>query len=429
MNEDFLQHIWRYQLFDASELSLESGERLRILNPGQINRTSGPDFQNARILIDKTEWFGSIEIHKKYMDWYRHGHHTDQRYNNVILHVVHQDRIDASDPLVRRIPHLNLKGSIPLKYQSNYQKFSAKKRKYPCFEHLEDIHDLSRKMWLNRMSIERLEVQVKRIQALLAFFKGDWDQTALVFAGRYFGMRQNNSNFEALLMKIPYRILAKKSDRKRTVESILYGLGGLLPKESEDLYVANLIEEFKYQSRLYGFVPLIGLDWKYMRVRPANFPDIRISQLAHFIQKCPSIMTSILNFKSIKEIGEKLNIFASQYWNQHSRFHVETKMDKQKKAGAFFIQNLIINGIIPLLFSYGKIKNDRVQTEKALNLLDMLLPEKNHIVTLWQRQGLKTCSAAETQGLIHATKNYCEPKNCLNCTIGHHIIKGKSKRS
>ncbi len=345
------------------------------------------------------------------------------RYNNVILHVIYQDDLIDKDPLVQRIPHLVLKGNIPLRYLKNYTKFTELNNQYPCRDYLTKVNSIQQKMWLTRMAAERLEVQKKKIDQLLRQMNYNWNQVALILLGRYFGMKANNGNFEVLLSNLPYSLLARKSHSILQLESILFGVSSLLPEDKSEEYVEGLVKEFKHQAKKYSLKPLDHLDWKFMRVRPVNFPTVRIAQLAQLVHLWPNTMTKILSFQSISEIRSALGLKASIYWNNHYTFGKKTDQSKAKITGRQFEDNLIINAIIPLIFAFGDAHKDWDKKELALSMMESMGPEKNAEVTKWKNAGLNIMNTSDTQGLIHMMKNYCHERRCLECAIGHSIIK------
>lgn len=421
-NEDFIQYIWKHQLLRIQELQLIDGTPITIIHQGQHNYYSGPDFKNAKVSIEQTDWHGSIEIHLKSSDWYKHHHEQDANYENVILHVVYEHDLKNDDPLVIKIPHLELKGKIPLKYLRAYESHVGQRSSHPCHPNLDKIRSIDKRMWLHRMSIERLEKKKEGIDKLLKEYKNDWEQVATITIGRYFGMRKNNDNFEVLLRTLPVMIIHKNKDSSHKIESLLFGLSGMLSSEKKDSYSTQLVQEYKHQKKKYNLREDHTLNWNFMKMRPANFPSIRLSQLSQLLVKSNGLMASIIEIKNIKDLESFFQVNASEYWNTHYVFDKESTSTSVKKTGKSLITNIILNAVIPLLFTHAKIKRDDTLSERALQFLEELKAEKNAIVSKWKEAGLRANSAGESLGLVHLTETYCKTFRCLDCTIGHKLI-------
>lgn len=421
--EEFLHFLWKNQIFEARNLITYQGQEVRIKNPGIYNLNAGPDFLNAHITIQDQDWYGHIEIHKHASDWYAHKHQDDANYLPVILHVVYLQDLEIEDVLLKRIPHIELKGRIPLKYFTNYDYFYNQMRKYPCLGQLHHISDVSKRLWLNRMTIERLETRKKKIETLYNQCQSDWNQLSFILIARYFGMKVNNQSFEQLALRIPYANLLKIRNQALSVEALLFGLAGLLNQNFSDEFPNRLKKEYEHLKKRFSIPEMHFIEWKTMRMRPSNFPTIRLSQLAHFITKSQNIFSDILCLQTISEMHDYLKFQASKYWSNHHLFDHESSTTRLKNTGRPFRKNIILNAILPLLFCYGKYVEKTDLVDRSLKLYEELDPEKNSISRKWRSIGLKLSSAADTQAVLHMDQNYCANLKCLNCAIGYRLLK------
>lgn len=420
--EEFLQYIWENNLFNSKKLKTTKGEMLDILKVGKRNSDSGPDFFNAKIKIDQTIWVGNIEIHKKTSDWKKHNHQTDKAYNNVILHVV-----ETNDELIRRtngieIPTLVLK--YPEQFKLNYQKLLDAKTWIPCENQFHSINPVILQLGFNRLLIERLEKKTEEIIQRLQQNKTDWNETFYQMLARTFGLKINAVPFELLAKSIPLQVLAKHKNNLFQLEALLFGNSGLLNNQLlGDDYYLQLRSEFSFLYKKYKLNAIDSHLWKFMRLRPVNFPTIRISQFAALIHQSQSLFSKIIEIENIAELKELFKVKASEYWNLHYNFNKNTKNISTKELGETSINALIINVVIPLLFVYGEKQNKDYLKNRALEFLDKLPSEKNSIIAKWKSLGIESRSAFESQALLQLKNKYCEKKKCLNCQIGVKLIK------
>lgn len=418
MTEDFLHYLWQHKLF-KEQLITTSNLKIIVMNTGFHNLNAGPDFSDARLSIGETVWAGNVEIHINSSDWYRHGHQDDDAYKNVVLHVVFNDDIkeNSSSMMV-----CELKGKIDLKLFENYLHFIESKKFVPCIELLDKVPEPELSLWLERMLIEKLESKADFIQTALTTSNNDWEEALYQILARSFGFNINSLPFEMLARSISYKILAKHSNNRFQIESLLFGQAGMLTHELIDPYSQSLFKEYSFLRKKYGLVPIAQSLWKFLRLRPVNFPTIRISQYADLLTLHAGLLASLVSKKSIEELSEVFNVTASEYWNDHYSFDKFSK-GKPKQLGETSRHLLIINAVLPFLFVYGRSVADDDLCNKALNFYEQLPPESNSVVSGWKETSIPITSAWHTQALIGLKTMYCDKRKCLNCRIGNKLMK------
>jgi hypothetical protein len=422
MTEDFLQFIWQHKLLKNSGLFTVQNQPIEIINPGTLNPNQGPDFTNARIKIGNTLWAGNVEIHIKASDFYKHHHYLDKAYSNLILHVVYENDIATG-----HLPVLELKNIVPHALYSTYYSLIKNKQPITCTTYLDQVADGIKTLTLQQKFIERLEQKCTSLEKQLTELNSNWEQLFWLNIFKYLGGTVNAHAFLLLAQTTNFNYLVKHSYQPLTVEACLFGLSGLLFNPTiNDEYYRQLQQEFKFHQPFCN-KPLDEKIWRFMRLRPNGFPTIRISQLANLISKHPDLFTKCLNAESVTEIIELLTISANPYWNTHYIFgKTSTKKSIYKTIGKEQRVSLIINAIIPLLFTYGSLKNIETLKEKAINFMEQLPPENNRITRLFKALNFKLINAADTQGSLCLFNNYCLHKKCLSCSIGASIIKHSS---
>lgn len=418
MNEAFLYHVWKYRLFNTTALQTTTGEEVHVIKPGEQNPDSGPDFFNARIRIGQTEWAGNVEIDTTSADWFHHGHHTNKAFSKIILHVVYE----LNKPLTHGIPVVELKNYIDASAIHQYEQLLKSKEAIPCSKSLKAVPDITWQTWLERMVVERIEQKSKVMEQALEINKGDWEITFYHLLARNFGFKTNAIPFELLAKSIPLSALAKHKNNLMQLEALLFGQAGLLNEESGDDYYKQLKQEYKHLALKFSLTPLEKNLWKFARMRPVNFPSVRIAQFAALVHNSSHLFSKIIEVKEVKQLQKLFEAQPSAYWNQH--FHFSKKAAEQNKPlGQTSIDNILINTVSPFLFVYGKMKNSEKFRERALSLLEQCKPENNSIIRLWKMTGIKPEHAWHTQGLIQLKNQYCNSKQCLHCAIGIKILK------
>lgn len=421
MTEDFLQFVWKYRLFSDMNKYSTAGDEIEIIEVGKQNFDSGPDFFDARIKVGDVLWAGNVEIHVKASSWTKHGHNNDPAYDNVVLHVVCEDDADVVLENQRQIPCLELDFNSGL--LKNYNSLMASKKWIPCFDEISSVENFFIKNWLDRMLIERLERKSDEIQEVLIQNDFSWEDTFYQVLARYFGMKVNAEPFHQLARSIPMKYLARQKNSLFQLEALLFGQSGLLDRfVSEDAYHRKLVEEYRFLSSKYKLKPLSSNRWKWLRLRPNNFPTIRIAQFASLVHKSDSLFSKILEANNVIEISQLLNCEVSEYWKTHYQFGFETKKTP-KGMGLNGVNVLIINAVVPILFLYGKLNDIQKFKDKACGLLEDIPMERNAITKKWKECGVQINSAHYSQALLHLKSNYCDCFNCLKCEFGNRIIR------
>ena len=394
---------------------------MTIFKQGFHNHNSGPDFGDARIQIEDQLWAGNVEIHIRSSDWIRHGHQNDEAYRNVILHVVYEHDKEITDPNNEPIPTLVLKGLFDEYQYWRYEQLVGTHDVIPCAEQFPAIDNFLKESMLERILVERLEAKARQILNIWEDNNKDWNTTFYQWMARGFGLKVNAEPMLMLARNLPQSILGKHKDSLFQLEALLFGVAGFL-KEPDDEYSLQLSKEFEFLATKYQLPVLDYAMWKYSRLRPPSFPDVRIGQFAALIHRSENLFSKILGTGSLKVLSQLLSDSPAVYWREHFRFGVEHTRSKAG-MGEKFQQVLIINVIVPFLFIYGKIKDEPFYRQRAMDLLDQLPGEDNRITRIYRELGLRVPTAFSSQAVIQWYNEYCSPKKCLNCSLGIHLLK------
>ena len=415
MREEFLYYLWENRLTDK-DLKSTDGEPVDIVATGYRNTDSGPDFLEAKIQIGDKLWAGHVEIHVKSSDWNRHGHQDDKAYKNVILHVVYENDTQVND-----IPTLVLKGHFDESLFAQYQKLIASKSWIPCEKSINQVPIFTLLSWLDRMAVERLESKSETVTKILEANQFDWEDALYKLLMRYFGLKVNNEAFEYLSNILPYKTLLKHADNLLQIEAMLMGCAGFLEVDFADDYPLLLKREFIVMRAKFNLLTMPAERWKFMRMRPSNFPTIRLAQMAQLIHKNGCLFSKIKAAKDTAEVKALFDVEASEYWETHWRFGVSTE-SKPKHLGETTADVLIINAVAPLLFCYGKLHKDESVCETAIQFLEDTEAEDNAVTRHYALCGIKTENAMQTQALLHLYSYFCKRKRCLECRIGNVLL-------
>jgi hypothetical protein len=420
VNEDFLYYIWQYRLINR-DIKTTNSEPIILIDMGERNEGSGPDFFNARIKIGETEWAGNVEMHSKSSDWIRHGHEKDANYDSVILHVVYECDMMIRNATNEEIPCLELKGKIDEKLYFRYRNLIASREWIACAPQLNDVPDLILYSWLDRLLAERLERKTDYIEDFLKSSNGNWETAFYYALARNFGFNVNAEPFEQLARSIPLEVLAKNRDSLFKIEALLFGQSGMLNTRLKDDYSQGLIKEYDFLKKKYQLEPIAGFQWKFMRMRPGNFPSIRIAQFALLIFKSTHLLSKIVKTEKLTQLKEFFQLEASEYWKEHYSFGKKSK-SKTKRMGESSFDLILINTLVPFLFVYANHQQDGELRERALNFLSQTKSEQNSIVKRFKETGITANNAAQSQALLTLRNDYCKYLKCLNCAIGSHLI-------
>jgi hypothetical protein len=423
MTERLLQFIWQFQYFNKGELTTTAGEDVQVIFPGHYNTNQGPDFSDAKIKIGKTVWAGSVELHLETSDWKKHNHHDDKNYNNVILHVVVQrNSIPLADNVQgNSIPVLELKNRISKILLQRYEDLMNSSAFIPCEKSIHTVKDITWKSWKERLLAERLLRKAKTVELFRQQNKDHWEETFWWMLARNFGIKINADAFEAIAKSISVNILAKHKNQIHQLESLLMGQAGLLEGKLTEDYPKLLQREYKFLQTKYKLKP-IHIPVHFLRMRPGNFPTIRLAQLAMLITESSHLFSKIKDAGSVTEIKKCFDITANDYWHYHYQFD-ETSSFKKKKLGTAMIDNIIINTVCPVLFAYGNYHDEEKYKLKALQWLEEITAESNSITKGFIKLGIENKSAYDSQALIELKNEYCIKKRCLDCGVGNFLLK------
>ncbi|GGK25413.1 hypothetical protein GCM10007962_19640 [Yeosuana aromativorans] len=423
MQEDFLHYIWQYKKFDISKLTTDAGDLVSVVSVGAYNQNSGPDFFNAQLKIGEQLWAGNVEIHVKSSDWYLHHHETDKNYDNVILHVVweHDTNIYRKDNSV--IPTLELKPYVSKEALNNYEKLFSKSQKWINCEHdFSGIDEFTLNNWLERLYFERLESKSEQINRLLIDSKNDWEAVLFKMLAKNFGLKVNGDAFLSMANSVDFSIVRKLQNNKMALEALFFGQSGLLEDDVQEPYYLDLKQEYQYLSHKFklsnqGVVPI-----QFFRLRPPNFPTIRLSQLANLYHQNQNVFSNVIALQSKDAFYDLFSVKASAFWETHYTFSKASKPSKKMVTKAF-IDLLLINTIIPVKFAYANHVGKHID-DAIVTLVQEIASEKNSIVDKFNSLKKVSTSALQSQALLQLKNNYCDKNKCLQCAIGSEILTG-----
>jgi hypothetical protein len=424
MKEEFLHYLWKYGLYYTDSLFDADGNKIIVIHPGEYNRNSGPDFFNARISIAGTVWAGNVEIHTRSSHFDIHGHQNDPSFNNVILHVVAEKDKKVFNEKGEEVLTAEIKFSQAL--FERYESLVNNPFIIACQGELNRVDKIVVHHWLNSLVIERFQDKSESILKVLQETGNDWEETFYRMLTRYFGFRVNTEPFEMLSRALPFRIIRKHADNRFQIEALLFGTAGMLDeglfKEAlKDEYYKNLIKEYKILSAKYSLHSLHGWLWKFSRLRPANFPTVRISQLAAMLSVSGGLFTRVLEAVNVVQLKKLFEVTASEYWDDHFVFGKGSRKGR-KSTGSQATDILLINAVIPVIFVYGLNRDRQDICERAFTFLENTSAEENIILSEWKTAGISAESAFFSQALIQLRNEYCKKRRCLECRIGSKLI-------
>lgn len=421
--EQLLHYVWKHKIFPLKALQTTSGLSVEVIDPGLPNTHAGPDFFNAKLKIDGTLWVGNVEIHTASSDWYRHGHNGDRAYDSVILHICEKVDGEVLRSNGEPIPQMLL--ACPENVQIHYDELRQADAYPPCYSILASLPKLTVHSWLSALQTERFEQKAKLIDERLKRSNHHWEDTFFVTLARNFGFGLNGDAFETWAGLLPFRAVDKHRDDLFQVEAFFFGLAGLLEEEGGDDSYLRLQKEFRYLQHKFELPPVMNVSlWRFLRLRPDNFPHIRLAQLAYLYHKERSLLSRVMEAETLKEVERILTTRTSDYWEEHFNFSKPSPR-REKVLGANSKELLIINTVIPFLYAYGLHKADEQLCDRATRFLEELKAENNNIVRLWGGAGLYVKNAADSQALLQLQKEYCDKKKCLYCRFGYEYLRRK----
>ena len=420
--EELLHYVWKHRIFPLNELTTTTGQRLEIIDTGLANRDAGPDFFNAKIKIDGVVWVGNIEIHTHSSDWFKHGHHQNPVYNNVVLHVATCIDTEVYRNNGESIPQMQL--TCPEHIRENFKELANTDQYPPCYRIIPSLSKLTIHSWMSALQMERFEQKNDHLIERLHFCNNHWEDAFFITLARNFGFSINADAFEEWAKHIPLRAVDKHRDNLFQVEAFFFGQAGTLSDPDGDDYYLKLKQEYKYLAHKFGLRPMDVTRWRFLRLRPNNFPHVRIAQLANLYHRSYGLLSQLMEKETIKEIRELLRGGTSEYWINHYTFGGSSPACP-KTLSESSLNLIIINTIVPFLYAYGIHRGKEKLCSRATNFLEELKPENNYIIRMWSQCGLQVAHAGDSQALIQLKKEYCDKKKCLYCRIGYEYLKRK----
>ena len=421
MKEKLLQYIWQFQYFNKNELTTTEGDLLQIIRQGNYNTNQGADFSEAKIKIETTTWAGNIELHIKSSDWNLHNHSADKNYSNIILHVVwqHDKEINVAG---NNLPTLELQNRVSKLLLNKYEALMNATSFIPCENLVYTINDLTLSGWKQRLLAERLEAKSAMIFSFLNQNNFHWEETFWWLIAKNFGVKVNSEAFEKMARSLSVTLLAKHKNQIHQLEALLFGQARLLENDFTEDYPKMLQKEYRFYKKKYKLeqpqVQLFSL-----RMRPANFPTVRLAQLAMLISNRTHLFSKVKESVSVSGVQKLLNVTANDYWHYHYVFD-ETSAFRKKRLGEQMINNILINTIVPVLFAYGLHHNEQQYKDKAIAWLEEISPEKNVITKGFEALKFSNKNSFDSQAYIQLKNEYCNNKRCLECSIGNSLLKG-----
>ncbi len=431
--ERLLHYVWKNRLMPRSGLMTTGGQPVEVLSPGFHNKDAGPDFFCADVVVGGEDWMGNVEIHTLSSDWYRHGHDCDKTYNNVVLHVVeHADR-DVYTENGRLIPQLELQ--IPDYVVNNYEHLQVYDDYPPCYGLANSLPAIVSKQWIAHLAEERLERKSKEINERLEYCESNWERVLFITVARSLGFGVNNDTFERLARSIPYFGVAKHRDNLFQIEAMLFGQAGLIDETlmnatqlrnmPNDTYYASLKREYSFLANKFSLTPINGCDWKFMRLRPQNFPTLRLAQFASLYHKQKLSLSAMVDANDTKQLFSLFDTEVSPYWQCHYTLCGDETSLSHRELRQASLQSMVINAVVPTLYAYGRYRSSKKLVDKALKILYDLESEDNKYTRIWQRMGMTVTNASESQAVVQLMTQYCLRKDCLRCQLGYQYIKHK----
>ena len=420
--EQLLHYVWKHKIFSLKELKTTTGQQVEVIDTGLANTDTGPGFFNAKLKLDGVLWIGNIEIHERSSDWFKHGHHADAGYNSVILHIASEIDMEISRSNGERIPQIQL--ICPEAVRTNYKELLETASYPPCYRIIPSLSPFTAHSWMSALQMERFEQKATLLNERLKRCQGNWEDAFFITLARNFGFGLNGDAFETWAHQLPFRAVDKHRNDLFQIEAIFFGQAGILEDSDGDGYYLRLKKEYTYLQHKFGLIPMDASLWRFLRLRPANFPHIRIAQLACLYHRAYGLLSRIMETETLQGVRDILKGGTSEYWLTHYTFGGSSP-SRPKTLSNTSLDLLIINTVVTFLYAYGLHKGNPVLCARAGSFLEELKAENNYITRMWEQCGMKASNAADSQALIQLKKEYCDKKKCLYCRIGYEYLKRK----
>lgn len=422
MKEEFLHYVWQHRHYDFNNLKTSWGQRLNVLFPGYHNHDAGPDFLQAVVSIDDVRWIGSVEIHCRSSDWMRHKHQYDDKYKSVILHVVYEHDMEIQLDDHEYLPTLELKTRIPQEMFSRYESLMKVPDLLLCRFHLSNVDPIILQSQMSKALIERLTHRQNEFQHILASCQSDWNELIYRVMAIGFGCKKNGMAFELLAQSLPFRIVRSHLTSRLQIYALVFGQSGLLEQEDQDEYSEQLRYEYDYLRYKYRLSPIGAHQWNWLRLRPQNFPPLRLAQFAQMLYDTGSSLSDKVLKASMSNLQSWLSVVPDEYWQTHYMFG-KSSPKHASGMGEALVNSLIINVVVPIRFAYARFTGDEAMQEDALSLLERVPYENNKVTRLFSSSSFPCWSAYDSQAQIEQMNHYCMQKQCLKCSVGEKIVR------
>ena len=420
MREELLAYLWKTQYFSRKSLRTTDGDNLVVVKPGQENPNAGPDFFNAHIQLNKTLWVGNVELHLHASDWFNHRHELDTNYDNVILHVVWKNDMPVFDISQQPMPTLCLSEYVPKSILKKYEHWISQDKKWiSCADKIHAVSEFHQRQFWERLYVERLMEKTALFQHWLSLTKNNWEAVFFIALAKGFGLKQNGLAFANMALATPWKAVLNCASNTELLEALFFGQSNLFQKSVDHTYFEKQQKRYRYLQHKYQLIP-ISENLKFFRLRPANFPTIRLSQLAWLTSKQPRLLSHIQSSKNIDTLYALLQAKTTSFSESHYQFNTPAKQ-RQRKLTKSFMQLLLLNTVFPFLFHYYKYTGDR-RVDQIVDWLRQLPPEKNNYSLKFKALGCIIEDALESQASIQLKTNYCNPRRCLSCSFGHELL-------
>lgn len=422
MQEVLLHYLWRYQKFSSPSLVTTEGKEISIIRPGNPNAGGGPDFLEAQIFFDALLWNGPVEVHRKASDWYRHNHHLDPNYENVILHVVWEHDMDIAYSNGRKIPTLQLQDVVDQAVLDRHKSlFLSLHQRLPCESEIHRFSNFHWKHWLERLYVARVEQRVSEIQSLLKIYKKDWESVLFVLLFKAYGLNVNGTAFFENAQSIPITVIRKLLGKPLDMEALFMGQAALLEGAGEDAYQKELKERYVYLKSKFNLVQPKGVRVQFARLRPSNFPTLRIAQLAGLYAKQSALFQEVIRHSDPEASFKTFAVSLQGYWKTHYNFGPKSP-SRIKKFSRSFFDLIAINALLPVRYAYARYLGESGE-EDLFHWVEKIPMERNRVTKIFDQLKVPIQHAGDSQGLMHLFKNYCQKHQCLTCNVGFHLMK------
>lgn len=427
MKEDFLHYIWKFKKFNFGRALTVKGEPVTLIDPGMANVNSGPDFFNAKLKIGEQLWAGNVEIHINSSHWYEHHHEQDEAYDNVILHVVWEDDMEIFRKNNTLLPTMELKDLVPPSTLQNYRELllAPNGSWINCETEFGSFDNFDFQNWMERLYLERLETKAEVLLDLLKRYDNDWEAVLFRLIGKNFGLKVNGGAFISMAQSFDFKVVRKCRESLLSLEALLLGQSGQLDAGAEDVYYNQLKSEYQFLKKKFRLDNKYVERPKFFRLRPDNFPGLRLAQLAALYHKVPHLFSAVVEAGSVNELRQIFAVEPSEFWKTHYTFE-RAHAARKKKLSAAFVDLLIINSLLPVRFSYEK-HTGTGDPSVIINMIEELKAERNSVITKFNtiRPG-SAITALDSQALLQLKHNYCDKNACLQCNLGIKLLKGEA---